>query len=155
MNIRPNPDAGPVERPVKQHRVLQPQVTVIDDTATTNVQLETEVKQEIAPEWPVKVKLKKPIRLLKADTGEVLQQYDVMEFREPTAGDIIAVGGSPVVVLDYQQGTTQFDATKMAMMMARLSKIAPVYINSMDAVDFINCATMLQRNFLPDWGRML
>ena len=151
MNIRPNPDAGPVERqPVKTHRVLQPQESEAP-AATEPVQAESEP----VPEWPVKVKLKKPIKLVKADTGEVLQQYDVIEFREPSAADIIAVGGSPVVVIDYREGISQFDAPKMAMMMARLSKIAPIYINTMDPVDWINCATRLQGNFLPDWERML
>jgi Phage tail assembly chaperone proteins, E, or 41 or 14 len=152
----PPPGAGPVEAPrmVPRHKVVVPGTNEPVDQekladATVNEQM-----TDAEATWPMKLKLKHPIVISDAKTKQVMQQIDVLELREPTAADIIACG-VPVIVLDYQEGTTTFDAPKMASMIARLSKIAPVYISLMNPVDFINVATMIQRNFLPDLGRLV
>ena len=153
---KPPPGSGPVEAPKahKVHRVVQPSIA---DPGPTEEQQEEAIHKQVNEAeslWPMHLKLKRPIMIKDAKSGQVVQQVDVLELREPTAADIIACG-VPVIVLDYQEGTSTFDAPKMAMMIARLSKTPPIYINAMDPIDFINVATMIQRNFLPDLGRML
>jgi hypothetical protein len=150
MNIpKPTPDMGPVEKP-KVHRVL-PQTP---EPAPEETKPEIKEDAPPEPEWPLKVKLKKSIKIIDKAKDIVVQEVDVMEFREPTAQDIIACG-VPVIVENYRNGQVAFDSEKMALMMARLSKLPIMYIQAMDPIDWINCATMLQRNFLPDWDRML
>jgi hypothetical protein len=146
--VKPPSGTGPVEKPtVHKHRVQQPAIPLESSSEETSVEL-------MPPAWPVRVPLAKPIYIKNAQNGQVIKTIEAMEFREPTAQDIITCG-VPVIMIDYAQGTTSFDAPKMAAMMSRLSKIPPNYIGAMDSRDFINCATMLQQNFLPDWGRML
>lgn len=156
VNVRAPVGQGPIEAPKKpmhQPRVQMPLISeeVEEQKQEELVQTET-VKAEAV--WPMRIKLGNPILLKDAKTQQVIQQIDVIELREPTAADIIACG-VPVIILDYEQFTTTFDGPKMSAMIARLSKIAPPYITNMSPIDWINVATMLQRNFLPDWARML
>lgn len=154
----PPSGSGPVETPqrtVPRHRVVMPAVET--QTEQAEQKEDQAIQEQIAESetvWPMRLKLKHAIVITDVKTKQIVQQIDVLELREPTAADIIAVG-VPVIVLDYVEGTTTFDGPKMAAMIARLSKTAPMYISLMDPIDFINVATMLQKNFLPDLARLV
>lgn len=162
--MKPPPGSGPVERETR--RVSRPIVRAQepareDDSDIVNEkeweEAAEEAKNAVAPEkkqWPMTIKLKRPIQIKDARTQEVREEYATLTFREPTALDIVQVG-MPVIITDYEAMSVVFDAPKMAAMMARLAKVPVVYITGMDPVDWVNCATMLQRNFLPDWERMI
>lgn len=104
-------------------------------------------------DWPLRIKLGRPIVVREKSTDKIVDQWDAIEFREPTAQDIVAAG-VPVIVVDHQTGQVTFDGDKMTTMMARLSKIPIAYIATMETRDWVNCATMLQRFFLPAWERL-
>jgi Phage tail assembly chaperone proteins, E, or 41 or 14 len=152
--------AGPVEKERRVTRaVVKPQQTDIEDIVNEQEwEQSAKAAQDSVAEpknpFPMTIKLKRPILIKDAKTGDVRNELATLTFREPTALDIIQVG-MPVVITDYDTMATTFDAPKMASMMARLAKVPVVYISGMDPVDWVNCATMLQRNFLPDWERMI
>jgi hypothetical protein len=153
MNTKFDAGAGPVEKTAAptRHRVLQP---AEPPPAETVKSAEPTAQEEPRPEWPLKIPLRKAI-VIKDTTGDVREEIAELVFREPTAQDIIACGMPVVANYTQETITAQFDAGKMALMIARLSKVAPVYISAMDTRDFVNCATMLQQNFMPDWGKLL
>jgi hypothetical protein len=103
--------------------------------------------EPITSEWPVRIKLNKPIRDKDANF------VDFIEFREPTGADIIACGVPAVP--NYETGTITLDGQRMSAMMSRLSQVPMPFIAQMSAVDWATCATKLQRHFLPDLERLL
>lgn len=114
-----------------------------------------EVQEDVAalPEWPVVIKLMhKPIRT--PDGNEV---HDLI-FREPTAMDIIRVGGNPcrIEIIELTGGMATFqpliDDRKMMAMMAQLSGVAEMLLQKMDPRDYNSCAHKLRRFFLPEQG---
>ncbi len=126
-------------------------MNVVDKKIEAKPQPEPEKQDEISGPvlavWPIKIKLRKSILDYKADP------ISEIEFREPTGGDIVQCGVP--VVPSYDTGEIRIDAPKMAAMMARLSTVPPQFIDRMDPVDWITCATALQRFFLPDLQRLL
>ncbi|SFJ67899.1 phage tail assembly protein [Methylobacterium brachiatum] len=101
--------------------------------------------------WAVKVTLSKPIEIADAN-GHVLRRIDELFFREPTAMDIIEVGGNPVhmdVFADDPSSTIRFDGRQMSAMIARLSNTPPPFIGKMAPSDWTYCAWQLAGFFLP------
>jgi hypothetical protein len=131
---------------VKEREAETPQITV-------------EVPLEQAPEqaqdaqplidwnsWPVVVKLvHRPVRKGAGPSAEVLNE---LTFREPTARDIIRVGGNPVRT-EFGVGTT-IDDKKMLDLMANLSGVMTPYLELMDTRDYNSCAYRLRGFFLPE-----
>lgn len=144
-------------------RTVHPVDTASADTPTAVQPTDTEIAEAIiasedeAPqiEWPLKVALKKPIRIMDKAKGTITQVIEELEFREPTAGDIVAAGGNPVIVDWNDPSKITYDAPKMLVMMARLSKQPMSVLSVMNTRDFANCAMMLQRNFIPDLGTLI
>jgi hypothetical protein len=93
-------------------------------------------------EWPVKIKLRKPI------IGNNLMEISELSFREPTAGDILRCG-NPVYIT--ATGEVMFDERKMTTMMAHLSNVVVTLLEAMSPKDWETCAYRLRVFFLPDW----
>ena len=99
--------------------------------------------------WPIRVRLIKRLTVVNRGGDQELTE---LSFREPTAGDIAAVG-CPVIVTDWDNAKWEYDAAKMTAMIARLADVPQAFIGKMSTVDWHNCATLLQRFFLPDLRR--
>jgi hypothetical protein len=133
------------------------------DAAEVSMKTDTEIAEAIIasedampePEWPLTVVLKKPINVKDKAKDVIIQTLSAIEFREPTAADVVAVGGNPVIVDWNDPSKVTYDAPKMMLMMARLSKQPMTVLSVMGSRDFANCAMMLQRNFLPDLGALI
>jgi hypothetical protein len=105
--------------------------------------------QEVAPSgpppetWPVTVRLlHKPVRNNK---GELIKE---LNFREPTAADIMRIGGNPVRLNDKFE--TIIEDAKMLTLMANLSGVLEPFLQAMDPRDFNSCAYRLRNFFLPE-----
>jgi hypothetical protein len=93
--------------------------------------------------WPVTVRLlHKPVRNMK---GEMVKE---LNFREPSARDIMHIGGNPVRLNDRFE--TVIDDVKMLALMANLSGIVSPLLEVMDPRDFASCAYRLRGFFLPN-----
>jgi len=98
---------------------------------------------------PLVIKLRIPIQ---ANGKEVTE----LSFREPTAGDIEAVG-NPIIVdqlsnmLSGELPRTTFDSKSMTLMMARLAMVPPSTIRQMHPKDWNTAAWSLANFFTPDW----
>lgn len=129
------PGAGVVDQEVQQEPVNghagTPEIAAPDAPAETPP----------AEEWPVTVRLKKPIR---NNRNELINE---ISFREPTGGDVNRYG-NPCRV-DYQNEIIIDDA-KMIRMIAALSNILPPMIEQMDPRDLATCGYRLRGFFLPD-----
>ena len=102
--------------------------------------------------WALTVKLSTPIELRAKDGGEVIDIIVELPFREPTALDIIEVGGNPVMMDMYAEdpmSTIRFDGRQMSSMMARLSAKPLSTIGRMTPADWTHCAWSLSGFFLP------
>ena len=115
--------------------------------------IQVEMPDEAAPQqetqpalvetWPVTVRLlHKPVRNNK---GEQIRE---LNFREPTAGDIMRIGGNPVRLNDKFE--TIIEDAKMLTLMANLSGILEPFLQQMDPRDFNSCAYRLRNFFLPE-----
>jgi hypothetical protein len=128
----------PREGFVKDHEA--PQITV-DVSAESS----PPAPQQSQPEetWPITVRLlHKPVRNNK---GEPVRE---LNFREPTAGDIMRIGGNPVRLNDKFE--TIIEDAKMLTLMANLSGILEPFLQQMDPRDFNSCAYRLRNFFLPE-----
>jgi hypothetical protein len=122
---------------VKEHET--PQITV-------------EIPSEPAPQaaegplpetWPVTVRLlHKPVRNGK---NELVKE---LNFREPTARDIMNVGGNPVRLDD--RFDPHIDDRRMIILMANLSGILSPNLEAMDPRDYASCAYRLRGFFMPE-----
>lgn len=88
----------------------------------------------------VKRKLETPVEA----HGETITE---IEFREPTAGDLVD-HGDPLDI-DYQTGGMRFNPPEMTEMMAALAKVPPSSIRAMTPRDWKACAMLLTTFFLP------
>jgi hypothetical protein len=70
-----------------------------------------------------------------------------IEFREPTAGDLVD-NGDPVD-MDFQTGAIRFNTHEMTEMMALLASVPPSSIRAMTPRDWKACAMLLLTFFLP------
>jgi hypothetical protein len=120
---------------------------------TETPQITVEVPSEAAPQktpqepppetWPVTVRLlHKPVRNNK---NELVKE---LNFREPTAGDIMRIGGNPVRLNDKFE--TIIEDAKMLTLMANLSGVMEPFLQAMDPRDFNSCAYRLRNFFLPE-----
>ena len=97
---------------------------------------------DVPSEWPITIKLRKPIRDKHSNLTEII------EFREPTCADIIACGVPAAPSFDT--GQMVFDGAKMTEMMSRLSGIPMPFMQQMSTIDWTTCSMRLMRFFLPD-----
>jgi hypothetical protein len=97
--------------------------------------------------FPLRIKLQKPIR----DKHGTFA--DVIEFREPTAGDLAAVGDP--VEMSFDTGKAIVDAAKMMALMARISNTPYAFIQGMSIGDYETCKYILMRFFAPDAATLL
>jgi len=107
---------------------------------------------EASSDWAVKVGLSTPIELKAKDNGEVLETVSEMRFREPTALDMIEVGGNPVRMDMYDPdpvSTMHFDGRQMSRMFSRLSGKPMTTIEKMTPADWTRCAWALSGFFMP------
>lgn len=117
-----------------------PQLTV-DVGGETAPQAQTQAEQ--VETWPITVRLlHKPVRNNK---GEPVKE---LNFREPTAGDIMRIGGNPVRLNDKFE--TIIEDAKMLTLMANLSGIMEPFLQPMDPRDYNSCAYRLRNFFLPE-----
>ena len=70
-----------------------------------------------------------------------------IEFREPTAGDIVDCGDP--IDIDFSTGGMRFNPAEMTEMMALLAKVPPSTIRAMTPRDWKACAMLLTTFFLP------
>ena len=81
--------------------------------------------------------------------GEMVSE---LVFRKPTAGDMIQVGGNPVLIdmnaLD-PASTIRFDARLMGEMLSRLAGVPPSTIARLDTNDFAAACWRVSDFFLP------
>ena len=94
----------------------------------------------------ITINLRKPII---ANGDEV----NVLNFREPTAGDIERVGTNPVnleQIGEHMKFKTTFDTKAMSQMMSILAAVPPSSIKQMHPKDWNNAAWELAGFFLPD-----
>jgi Phage tail assembly chaperone proteins, E, or 41 or 14 len=131
----------PVREGFVKEQEAPPQITV--DVGASDV------PQEMAPAgpppetWPVTVRLlHKPVRNNK---GELIKE---LNFREPTAADIMRIGGNPVRLNDKFE--TIIEDAKMLTLMANLSGVLEPFLQQMDPRDFNSCAYRLRNFFLPE-----
>ena len=105
-----------------------------------------EDEKAAAPEWPIKVKLRKPVNVM----GELKHE---ITFREPSTGDkraVLAVA-RPIVEFDPVSTSASInpDTSGMLLMMARLSGWPTSSIDLMNTQDAVSCAWMLAPFFMP------
>jgi len=93
-------------------------------------------------DWPIKIKLRKPIRDNKGDP------VNELSFRQPTGADINR-NGLPVRIDIY--GDVQIDERKMTAMMTALTGVMTPFLETMDTRDWATCAYRLRNFFLPGW----
>jgi hypothetical protein len=124
-DMQPPPDAGPV---VASNGGGEPQI-------------------DSSRDWPMRVKLSKPIR---NKDGNFVEE---IEFREPTTGDLIAVGDP--YSLNMETGMLIFDPKNMAPLMSRLSLTPMAFLQQMSISDYETCKLALARFFLPDLTRVV
>jgi hypothetical protein len=91
--------------------------------------------------WPLKIKLRKPIR------GNKGEEVTELVFREPTGRDIITAG-NPVKINQF--GEFIIHEGKMNRMIAQLSGVLAPLLEPMHPKDWNNCAYSLAGFFLPD-----
>lgn len=91
--------------------------------------------------WPIKVQLRKPLRL---EGGRELSE---LSFREPTGGDINRYG-NPVRI--DTAGEVIIDERKMSMMIGALSGVLTPYLDRLDPRDWNTCAYRLRNFFIPE-----
>lgn len=106
-------------------------------------------QNEMAPAPPKKgpqpfvLQLRRPVQANGEETSE-------LSFREPTGGDIEAVGNP--VSLDFSQDPPKvtFEAKAMTQMMARLATVPPSTIRQLHPRDWNSAAWNLAGFFMPD-----
>lgn len=79
----------------------------------------------------VKIELSRPITSINLE-------ITVLELREPTGKDLMAVG-NPMKFSADEGGSVGFDAAIMGRMIARLGNITMQAVESMAAADFFRC----------------
>lgn len=90
-----------------------------------------------------------PLTMIAKDSGEVLQSYDKLEFREPTAGDIVSIGNPVIFEPTFTPPRISHDAPRMNEMLARLAGVTPMLIAQMRPADWVTCAWRVSSFFLP------
>lgn len=108
--------------------------------------LET-VEAEPAPAKPERVKelvieLTTPVQA----HGETLNK---ITFRRPTGKDIMAIGDSYPIHIDWNTGVVRPNPPAMGQMMSLLAAVPPSTIEKMDAEDWSTCAHALMGFFPP------
>jgi hypothetical protein len=103
-------------------------------------------EEQKAPEWPLKIKLIKPVNVM----GELKHE---ITFREPTGGDetdVISVAGT-IVELDVISTPNRMNPNTpgMNMMLARLSGWPTSSIRMMSTQDLASCRMSLAIFFMP------
>jgi hypothetical protein len=130
----------PVREGFVKEREASPQLTV--EVPSEEAPQQTQPIEQLET-WPVTVRLlHKPIRNNK---GEQVRE---LNFREPTAGDIMRIGGNPVRLNDKFE--TIIEDAKMMTLMANLSGVLEPFLQQMDPRDFNSCAYRLRNFFLPE-----
>jgi hypothetical protein len=132
-----------MNKPVREGFVKEretPQITV----EVPSEPAPQEVQQGPPPEtWPVTVRLLH--KAVRNNKGELVKE---LNFREPTAGDIMRIGGNPVRLNDRFE--TVIEDARMLALMANLSGVLEPFLQQMDPRDFNSCAYRLRNFFLPD-----
>jgi hypothetical protein len=84
--------------------------------------------------------------------GETLNK---MTFRRPTGGDLITIGDTYPIHMNFQTGEVRPNPPAMAEMMTILAAVPMSTIKSMDSEDFATCAYALMGFFPPgaQWWR--
>jgi hypothetical protein len=102
------------------------------------------------PEWPLVIKLDRPIE---NDKREMIGE---LSFKEPTANHLIRAGGSPFEIEYTEQnpdGTWRLrvhtDYKKLLTLMANLSGVMEPFLGRMSPSDLVKCGLRLQGFFLP------
>jgi hypothetical protein len=98
---------------------------------------------------PIVIKLRKSVI---ANGDEVTE----LSFREPTGGDIEAVGNPVIIdqlsnIISGEQPRTTFDTKSMTLMMARLAMVPPSTIRQVHPKDWNTIAWNLANFFTPEW----
>jgi hypothetical protein len=121
----------------------------VDDDALEQT-AETKLPEEPPPEWPLVVKLLRPIE---NDRKEMIGE---LSFKEPTAMHLIRAGGNPFEMEFTEQnpdGTWRIrvhtDYKILLTLMANLCGLMEPYLQKMDPRDLATCGLRLQRFFLP------
>ena len=105
-----------------------------------------ENEKAVAPEWPLIVKLRKPVQVFKDIKHEIT-------FREPTGADTRAVLASGGQIVEFDPISTPARVNPftsgMLLMMARLSGWPTSSIDLMNPQDQASCSWRLSPFFMP------
>jgi len=91
----------------------------------------------------ITIELSKPV----VSSGEMIKK---LTFREPTGGDMQAIGEKWPVNIDWQTGVVTPNPEVMAGVMSVLAAVPPSTIKAMRGKDFSTCAHRLMGFFVPD-----
>jgi hypothetical protein len=105
-----------------------------------------EAVEEAAPPAPtgdVTINLIKPVMA----NGEMVK---ALTFREPTGGDMMAIGEKWPVNIDWASGVVTPNPAIMSNVMSTLAGVPPSTIKALKGKDFATCAHALMGFFVPD-----
>src|SRR4030095_5944348 len=121
----------------------KPQEGFVKDIKPVQVEMPDEpAPQETRPAEPLEtgpVTVRLLHRAIRNNKGELVRE---LNFREPTAGDIMRIGGNPVRLNDKFE--TIIEDSKMMTLMANLSGVVEPFLQQMDPRDFNSCAYRLR-----------
>ncbi|GGC94583.1 phage tail assembly protein [Chelatococcus reniformis] len=80
------------------------------------------------------------------------EERTTLTFREPTAGDIIAVGNPVIVDFDADPVRITHDGKFMSGMISRLGNVPLSAVAAMAPQDWVGCAWLLTSFFMPALG---
>jgi hypothetical protein len=107
--------------------------------------LAAEPEAAARPKEPAKeitVDLQVPVQAF----GETLKK---LSFRRPTGADLMGLGDSFPIHINWQTGEVRPNPPAMGAIMSTLAKVPVSTIQSMDAEDFSTCAHALMGFFVP------
>lgn len=98
------------------------------------------------------VEMKRPKEIVIELTTAVQANGEMVKklvFRRPTGGDIMAMGDSYPIVINWQTGMITPNPQVMGTMMSVLAAVPPSTIKALDSEDWSTCAHALMGFFPP------